>query len=184
MGAFIDPSLVWQDINWIRSIVGPEMPLMVKGIQTAMDARLAVQHGLKGIVVGNHGGRSLDTSPPSVLILLELRRECPEVFDKLEVYVNGGIRRGTDVLKCICLGAKAVGLGRPPLYALNYGQEGVEHMFDILKDELETTMRLVGITDLSQASPELINTLDLDRLVPRSLDRRSLWSSLFAQAKI
>lgn len=130
MGAFIDPALCWDDIAWIREMVGPEMPLLIKGVQGAADARLAIQYGLQGIVVGNHGGRSLDTAPPAVMVLLELRKECPEVFEKLEVLVDGGIRRGTDVLKCVCLGAKAVGLGRPPLYALAYGQEGVEHLVD------------------------------------------------------
>lgn len=64
------------------------------------------------------------------MLLLECQRCCPEIFDKLEVYVDGGIRRGTDILKCLCLGATAVGLGRPFLYALNYGQEGVEHLVD------------------------------------------------------
>lgn len=130
MGAFIDPSVVWDDIAWVRGIVGPDMPLLIKGVQGAADARLAVKYGCQGIVVGNHGGRSLDTAPAAVMVLLELRRECPEVFGMLEVLVDGGIRRGTDVLKCVCLGAKAVGLGRPMLYALGYGQVGVEHCVD------------------------------------------------------
>lgn len=130
LGSWIDPALCWDDIPWIRKMLGPDVPLMLKGIQGAADARLAVKYGVKGIVISNHGARQLDTSPPAVMVLLELRRECPEVFDKLEVLVDGGIRRGTDVVKCICLGAKAVGLGRPPLYALNYGQEGVEHLLD------------------------------------------------------
>jgi isopentenyl diphosphate isomerase/L-lactate dehydrogenase-like FMN-dependent dehydrogenase len=78
----------------------------------------------------NHGGRNLDTSPPSLLILLELQRHCPEIFDQLEVYVDGGIRRGTDILKAVCLGATAVSIGRTFLYALSYGEEGVEHLID------------------------------------------------------
>ena len=78
----------------------------------------------------NHGGRNLDTSPPAILILLDLHRNAPHVFDKLEVYVDGGIRRGTDILKAICLGATAVSLGRPFLYSLNYGTEGVEYLID------------------------------------------------------
>ena len=69
-------------------------------------------------------------SQPAILVLLEIRRLCPEVFSKVEVYVDGGIRRGTDILKCLCLGAKAVGMGRHFLYALNYGQEGVEHFIN------------------------------------------------------
>lgn len=78
----------------------------------------------------NHGGRNLDTSPPALLTLLELQRHLPSIFGRTEVYVDGGIRRGTDILKAICLGAKAVLIGRPFLYALNYGQEGVKHLID------------------------------------------------------
>lgn len=82
--------------------------------------------GVKGIVLSNHGGRQLDFAPASIDVLREIREEAPEVFDKLEVYIDGGVRRGTDVLKALCLGAKAVGLGRPFLYAQSaYGEQGV-----------------------------------------------------------
>ncbi|KAI9680494.1 MAG: hypothetical protein M1817_003934 [Caeruleum heppii] len=167
MGTFIDANLNWDDIAWLRTCTG--IPIVIKGIQCAADAQLAMRYGVDGIVLSNHGGRNLDTSPPAILVLLELQRCCPEVFDAMEVHVDGGIRRGTDILKALCLGAKAVGVGRPFLYALNYGQEGVEHLFDILRDELEVAMRLVGITDLSQVHPGLVNTLDVDHLVPTSL---------------
>ena len=80
--------------------------------------------------ISNHGGRNLDTSPPTLLILLELQRHSPEIFEALEVYVDGGIRRGTDVLKALCLGAAAVSIGRPFLYALKYGEQGVEHLIN------------------------------------------------------
>lgn len=102
MGSYIDATLSWEDIPWLRRCVG-DLPIVLKGVQGAADAKLAVQHGIQGIVVSNHGGRSLDTSPPAILILLELQKCCPEVFDKLEVYVDGGIRRGTDILKALCL---------------------------------------------------------------------------------
>lgn len=151
----------------------------------------------------NHGGRNLDTSPPSILVLLELQRCCPEVFDQLEVFVDGGIRRGTDILKALCLGATAVSIGRSFLYALNYGEEGVEHLIDsesssslflaltpsypilsqfqrsarskltpwpVMRDEIETAMRLLGLTDLSQVHPGLVNTLGVDHLVPSTPD--------------
>jgi len=72
----------------------------------------------------------MDSAPPAILVLLEIQRCCPEVFDHLEVYVDGGIRRGTDILKALCLGATAVGMGRPFLYSVNYGQEGVEHLIE------------------------------------------------------
>ncbi|KAB8670396.1 hypothetical protein FH972_026309 [Carpinus fangiana] len=169
MGAYVDKRLSWEDLRWIRSVVGPDMPLVLKGVQHAADARLAASAGMQGIVIGNHGGRSLDTSPPAVLALLELHKCCPEVFERLEVYVDGGIRRGTDILKCLCLGARAVGMGRHFLYSLTYGQEGVEHLIDLMKDELETSMRMIGVTDVSQISPDYVNTGDVDHLVPASL---------------
>ena len=135
------------------------------------------------MVCSNHGGRSLDTSSPGILVLLELQKCCPEIFDHLEVYVDGGIRRGTDILKAICLGATAVLIGRTFLYALNYGSEGVKHFIDsmyrclpkvvivltnaiVLHDELRIAMQMVGITSLDQAHPGLLNTAELDHLVP------------------
>jgi L-lactate dehydrogenase (cytochrome) len=124
MAGFIDASLSWDDIPWLRQCTS--LPLVLKGVQTAMDARRAMQEGINGIVLSNHGGRSLDTSPAPVLLLLELQKCCPEVFDRMEVFVDGGIMRGTDIFKALCLGARAVGIGRGFLYALNYGQEGVE----------------------------------------------------------
>lgn len=81
-------------------------------------------------MLSNHGGRNLDFTPPSILILLEMHRQCPEIFDQMEVYIDGGFRRGVDILKALCLGAKAVGLGRPFLFSLNYGEEGVAHAVD------------------------------------------------------
>ncbi|RMZ84311.1 hypothetical protein DV738_g508, partial [Chaetothyriales sp. CBS 135597] len=162
--SFIDGSLNWDDIAWLRSFT--KLPIVVKGIQRWEDARLAVQHGVQGIVLSNHGGRAADTSAPTIVTLLELHRNCPEVFDSLEVLVDGGFRRGSDVLKAICLGASAVGIGRPFLYSLSYGQEGVEHAFDIMKDEIQTAMQLCGMTDLMRdASPQYVNTGEVDALV-------------------
>ncbi|KAF1347814.1 cytochrome b2 [Delphinella strobiligena] len=168
MGSYIDSSLSWDDLPWLRRSWAGK--IVLKGIQEAEDARKAAESGVDGIILSNHGGRSLDTSPPAIMTLLECQRCCPEIFDKIEVYVDGGIRRGTDVLKCLCLGATAVGMGRSPLYAVNYGKEGVEHLIDIMKDEIETTMKLLGITDLSQVHPGLVNTLDVDHLVPTRLE--------------
>lgn len=164
MGQYVDKTLSWEDIPWIQET--SRLPIVVKGIQCAADAKKAVSYGVKGIMLSNHGGRALDTSQPVILTLLELHRICPEVFDKVEVYLDGGITRGSDILKALCLGATAVGIGRPYLYSLCYGQEGVEHLSQILKDELETSMRLAGITDVDQAHPGLVNTCDVDYLVP------------------
>ena len=122
--AAIDPDLKWEDVDWIRDFTG--IPVFVKGIQCAADALQAYQHGCAGIYISNHGGRAVDTAPPSILTLMEIQAACPEVLDKMEVFIDGGIRRGTDILKAICLGASAVCLGRPFFYALAYGQEGVE----------------------------------------------------------
>ncbi|PGH16461.1 hypothetical protein AJ79_01792 [Helicocarpus griseus UAMH5409] len=166
MSGFIDPALTWEDLVWARKHT--HLPLVLKGVMSADDAILAMEAGLDGILLSNHGGRNLDTSPPALLTLLELHKRCPEIFEKMEVYVDGGIRRGTDILKAVCLGATAVGMGRSVLFAANYGQEGVEHLFDIMKDELEGAMRLVGITSLDEARPELVNTADIDHLIPES----------------
>lgn len=128
MGSYIDQSLSWDDIKWIRSLT--DLPLVLKGITNAEDAKLAMEHKVDGILLSNHGGRNLDFSPPSILILLEMHKQCPKIFDRMEVYVDGGIRRGGDMLKALCLGAKAVGIGRTFLYALNYGTEGAEHLVE------------------------------------------------------
>lgn len=192
MGRFIDPGLTWDDLVWARKHT--HLPLVLKGVMTADDAIMAMDAGMDGVLLSNHGGRNLDTSPPSMITLLELHKRCPEVFDRMEVYVDSGVRRGTDVLKAICLGATAVGMGRSVLFATNYGQEGVEHLFDsksayplyslpplrpekgrvtyllvtVMQDELEGAMRLVGITSLDQAGPHLVNSGAIDHLVPDS----------------
>jgi L-lactate dehydrogenase (cytochrome) len=128
MAGFIDPGLTWEDLKWVKEQTSK--PVCLKGVMSADDAILAVKAGLDGILLSNHGGRNLDTSPPSIITLLEIQRRCPEVFESLEVYVDSGIRRGTDVLKAVCLGATAVGMGRSVLFATNYGDEGVEHLVD------------------------------------------------------
>lgn len=128
MAGFIDPGLTWEDLKWVRQHT--HLPVCLKGVMSADDAILAMKAGLDGILLSNHGGRNLDTSPPSIITLLELHKRCPEIFDKMEIYVDSGIRRGTDILKAVCLGATAVGMGRSMLFATNYGQEGVEHLID------------------------------------------------------
>ncbi|CAJ2507709.1 Uu.00g088950.m01.CDS01 [Anthostomella pinea] len=167
MGSFIDASLTWDDIAWLRRQV-PGLPIVLKGIQTAMDAVKAMEVGVDAIYITNHGGRSLDTAPATILVLLELQKCCPEVFDRMEVYIDGGITRGTDIFKALCLGARAVGIGRGFLFALNYGKEGVEQFVNMLTDELETTMQQCGITSLDQVHPGLLHTGAVDHLVPRS----------------
>ncbi|KIW16075.1 hypothetical protein PV08_06126 [Exophiala spinifera] len=165
VGSFIDPSFEWDDLAWLRTRTA--LPIVLKGIQSAADARLAMNMGCQGVVVSNHGGRALDGAPASILVLLELHKECPEVFDHMEIFIDGGIRRGSDILKAICLGASGVGIGRSFLYALNYGKPGVVHLVNILKDEVATAMRLCGLRSLDEADPRFVNTADLDPLVAR-----------------
>ncbi|KAI0157882.1 FMN-dependent dehydrogenase [Hypoxylon sp. FL1284] len=167
MGGFIDASVTWDDVAWVRRYA-PGLPVVLKGVQTHMDAERAMRAGVDAIYVSNHGGRSLDTAPATVLVLLEIQKNCPEVFDRMEVYVDGGITRGADVFKALCLGARAVGIGRGFLYALNYGKEGIEQFVNILMDELVTTMQMCGITSLDQVHPGLLNTGAVDHLIPSS----------------
>ncbi|KAK7966270.1 L-lactate dehydrogenase (cytochrome) [Apiospora aurea] len=183
-GNFIDSTMTWEDLLWIQCCT--KLPIVVKGIQSADDAKKALQVGCAGIVVSNHGGRALDNAPSSVLVLLELRRDCPEVFEEMEVYVDGGVRRGSDILKAFCLGARGVGIGRPFQCAIAYGKDGVEHCAGILKDELETAMRLCGVTDLVQVRGDMswLNTSELDALLPPAKERyrplRSAWGRLWS----
>lgn len=124
--------LTWKStLEWLAKQT--DLPIVLKGIQTYEDAYLAMRCApqVKAIVVSNHGGRSLDTVSPAVHTLLEIRKYCPEVFQNVEVWVDGGIKRGTDVVKALCLGAKAVGVGRASLFGLGAGGvEGVERTFE------------------------------------------------------
>ncbi|GAM84195.1 hypothetical protein ANO11243_021880 [Dothideomycetidae sp. 11243] len=143
-----------------------DLPIVLKGLQTHEDAYLAAQHApqVRGIILSNHGGRAADTAPPAIHTLLEIRKYCPEVLNKIEVWVDGGIKRGTDVVKALCLGAKAVGLGRAPLYGLGAGgQAGVERVLDIIKGETKTAMRLLGVERVDQLGPHHVNTRAVER---------------------
>ena len=126
------PKLTWKTtLPWLAKHTS--LPIVLKGVQTHEDAYLAYLHApqVKGIILSNHGGRATDTAPPAVHTLLEIRKYCPEVFSKLEVYVDGGIKRGTDVVKALCLGATGVGIGRAALWGLGAGgPAGVERTFE------------------------------------------------------
>ncbi|KAL2831424.1 FMN-dependent dehydrogenase-domain-containing protein [Aspergillus cavernicola] len=180
MAKYIDSTLSWDDLAWIKRVSG--LPVVLKGVQTGDDARMAIEYGVEAIMLSNHGGRSLDTVQPAILTLLELHKTCPEVFGKMEVYIDGGIRRGTDILKALALGATAVGAGRPYLYSLAYGQDGVEHLTQILKDELVSAMKLGGITHIDQAHPGMANTGYLDHLIRNG--ERHPWITWNARAKL
>ncbi|THH13281.1 hypothetical protein EW146_g6914 [Bondarzewia mesenterica] len=124
IGGYQDPDVCWDDIPWLQSLT--KIPLIIKGIQCVEDAEKAFdQYKVQGIVLSNHGGRELDYSPSPMEVLYELRQRRPDLLEKHEVYIDGGVTRGTDVLKALCLGARGVGLGRAFLYANGvWGEEG------------------------------------------------------------
>ncbi|KAK2065154.1 FMN-dependent dehydrogenase [Colletotrichum caudatum] len=157
--------LTWKTtLPWLAQRT--DLPIVLKGLQTHEDAYLAAKYApqVKAIILSNHGGRALDTAPPAVHTLLEIRKYCPEVFDKIEVWVDGGIKRGTDIVKALCLGAKAVGIGRAALFGLGAGgQAGVERTYEILKDEMETCMKLLGAKSVGDLGPHFINTRAVER---------------------
>ncbi|KAF1490850.1 Hydroxyacid oxidase 2, partial [Pygoscelis antarcticus] len=136
----LDPSVTWNDIYWLRSLT--HLPIVIKGILTKEDAELAVRHGVQGIIVSNHGGRQLDGGPATIDALVEV---VEAVQGRVEVYLDGGIRKGSDVLKALALGAKCVFIGRPALWGLAYkGEEGLQDVLRILQDEFRLSMALAG----------------------------------------
>jgi isopentenyl diphosphate isomerase/L-lactate dehydrogenase-like FMN-dependent dehydrogenase len=147
------PDLTWDDLAWIREAA--PVPLLVKGIMTAEDARIAVEVGIDGIVVSNHGGRQLDTVHAPITVLPEI---VGAVEGRVPVLVDGGFRRGTDIFKALALGATAVMVGRPACWGLAAaGEEGVVDVLRILRAELENTMVLAGagsIADITRAHVE------------------------------
>jgi 4-hydroxymandelate oxidase len=148
----LDSTLTWKDIEWIRSIA--RVPVVLKGVLSASDADQAARAGAAGIIVSNHGGRDLDTLPATIEAL-------PEVVDKvagrMAILMDGGIRRGTDVLKAIALGASAVLIGRPYLYGLGAaGAEGVTRVISMLRTELELAMALTGRASIGEIDRSVI----------------------------
>jgi 4-hydroxymandelate oxidase len=150
-----DPTLTWEAVDWLREVSG--LPVLVKGILDPEDARLAVAHGAAGVIVSNHGGRQLDTAEPTILAL---PRVVGAVEGRVPVLVDGGIRRGTDVVKALALGASAVLIGRPYLWGLSAGGEaGVAHVLELLRRELERTLALIGAPSPDAIRPERVAPL-------------------------
>lgn len=152
ISSLYDVSLTWKDLEWMASLT--KLPVLVKGILRADDACHALDFGARGIVVSNHGGRQLDTAVPSIRALPEV---VQAVEGKAEVFVDGGIRRGTDILKAIALGARAVLIGRPVLWGLAInGEEGVVSALEMLRHELDLAMVLSGCPTLDSITEDLI----------------------------
>ena len=148
----LNPALTWSDLEWLQSL--SPLPLVVKGILRGDDAIRAVEHGAKAVMVSNHGGRQLDGAIASIDALSEV---VAAVGDQVDVLVDGGIRRGTDVLKALALGAKAVLLGRPVLWGLTLaGEAGVKHVLELLRDELDLAMALSGCAKLQDIDSSLV----------------------------
>ncbi|KAF5357138.1 hypothetical protein D9756_006810 [Leucocoprinus leucothites] len=186
LGAFKDKDMTWdKTIPWLRKIT--KLPIVIKGIQCVEDAVLAAEAGVQGILLSNHGGRQLEYSMPPLEVLYRIRLQRPDVFDKVEVYIDGalpghcaenpaqpritgGVSRGTDVIKALCLGAKAVGLGRPFLYAQSaYGVAGVVKIVQILRKEIVTAMRLIGASTIGDLCPEMVERVDWQPRLPAKL---------------
>jgi 4-hydroxymandelate oxidase len=159
IASLLDPALTWKDIEWLTGIT--KLPVLVKGILRSDDALLAVNHGASAIIVSNHGARQLDTTPATISVLPEI---ADAVGDKAEVYVDGGIRRGTDVLKAIACGARAVFIGRPVLWGLASGGEaGVRYVLEMVRQEFDLAMALSGCPTLSAITRDLIRGLSDER---------------------
>ena len=147
-----NPAMTWEFVDRLRKLV--KVKLYIKGIDTKQDARLAIEHGLDGILVSNHGGRSTETLRPTIQALPEV---TTEVAGRIPVFVDGGVRRGTDVFKALALGATGVGIGRPFLWGLGaFGQAGVDRVLEILQGELKLAMGNCGTQNVAAINRSVV----------------------------
>ena len=145
--------MTWKELEWLRSL--SSMPLVLKGIRTAEDAHLAVEHGVDGIFVSNHGGRQMDMTMSAIETLPEI---VVAVQGRAEVYLDSGVRRGSDVIKALALGAKAVAIGRPFYWGLAVdGAAGVHGVLEILREEIDRAMAFCGQTNIRELESGLVN---------------------------
>lgn len=148
----LDPSLTWADVEWLQGLT--DLPVLVKGVVDPEDARLAVEHGADGVVVSNHGGRQLDAGIPTIEALSNV---VDAIGDNGEVVLDGGIRRGTDVLIALALGARAVLVGRPILWSLAVGGEaGVKKALGLLREEIQNAMALCGTRTVGELTRDRV----------------------------
>ncbi|CAI6094090.1 unnamed protein product [Clonostachys chloroleuca] len=162
ISGYQDYNLTWSDLAFIRK--NTKLPIIVKGVQSVEDVQLCADHGVQGVILSNHGGRQADYSPAPIDILYEVRSLRPELFDKVEIMIDGGIRTGADAVKALALGAKAVGIGRPALYANGtHGEEGVKRVINrgcylraVFQEEIASTMRNIGVSKVQDLKPEMV----------------------------
>jgi 4-hydroxymandelate oxidase len=148
----LDASLTWKEIDWLASL--SDLPVIVKGICRADDAEHAIQHGARAVLVSNHGGRQMDSAPATIEVLPAVANV---VAGRVPVLLDGGVRRGLDVLKALALGATAVQIGRPVLWGLAAGgQQGVETALELLRKEFDLAMALAGCPDLASITRDLV----------------------------
>jgi isopentenyl diphosphate isomerase/L-lactate dehydrogenase-like FMN-dependent dehydrogenase len=147
--------LTWELYAQLKTFT--KLPIIPKGIQTVDDAREAIKAGAKAIYLSNHGGRQLDTAPSSLEVALEIYNEDPDIFTQVEVLADGGVRYGTDALKLLSLGVKAVGVGRPYMFSNVYGVDGVKKVTSILKNEIINDAANLGVGDLKKIGPQFVN---------------------------
>lgn len=151
-----NPAMTWEFVDRLRKATS--VKLLIKGIDTREDAKLAVEHGFDGILVSNHGGRSTETNRSTIEALPEV---VDEVRNRVPVFVDGGVRRGTDVFKALALGAKAVGVGRPFLWGLGaFGEPGVDRVLEILQAELKLVMGNCGTQTIADIDRSYVRTPD------------------------
>jgi 4-hydroxymandelate oxidase len=152
VASLFESALTWKDIQWLAGLT--KLPVIVKGILRTDDALRAIDHGASGIIVSNHGARQLDTTPSTISVLPEI---VDAVAGAVEVYLDGGIRRGTDVLKAVAYGARAVLVGRPILWGLAVGGEtGVKSVLELLRQEFDVAMALSGCPRLTAVTRDLV----------------------------
>ena len=147
-------ALTWDDVDWLREHTS--LPVILKGVLHREDARIAVEHGVDGLLLSNHGGRQLDTAPATIELLPEFVRAAGP---GIPVLLDGGIRRGTDIVKALALGAAAVGVGRPIVWGLAVGgEDGAVRVLETLREELDHTLALCGADGFADLSPALVRT--------------------------
>ena len=162
-----DPAATWADVDWLAA--AQSLPVVIKGIMVGEDGRHAADNGAKAVIVSNHGTRYLDTTFTTIEVLPEI---VEAANDQIEVYMDGGIRRGTDIVKALALGARAVLIGRPLFWGLAYnGEDGLTSVLEMFRDELDATMGMCGRPTIADIDRDIIGTVSpLLGLFPQQQD--------------